>query len=70
MLKNKKTIGVLFSSRADCCLLQDFLIQKGYRVSILQPEKFIPQDLKDIDLIIAESSLARKLGFELLTLRK
>ena len=70
MLKNKKTIGLLFSSRADCRLLQDFLIQKDYRVSILQPEKFIPQDLEDINLIMAESSLARRFNSELLALKK
>jgi len=70
MLKNKKTIGLLFSSRTDCRLLQDFLIQKGYRVSILQPEKFIPQDLEDINLIMAESSLARRFNSELLVLKK
>jgi PAS domain S-box-containing protein/putative nucleotidyltransferase with HDIG domain len=70
MLKNKKTIGLLFSSRADCRLLQDFLIQKGYRVSILQPEKFIPQNLEDINLIMAESSLARRFNSELLALKK
>jgi len=70
MLKNKKTIGLLFSSRADCRLLQDFLIQKDYRVSILQPEKFIPQNLEDINLIMAESSLARRFNSELLALKK
>jgi len=70
MLTSKKTIGLLFSSWADRHLLQDFLIQKGYQVFIIQPEKIMQEDLANVNLIIAESSLARKFGSWLLGLKE
>lgn len=65
-----KTCGVLFFEEKGRLLLKDLLQEIGFQVKAPRPEGFEAKSWVDVNLIIVESSLARRFGPQLSDLKQ
>ncbi|MCS7240565.1 MAG: PAS domain S-box protein, partial [Candidatus Bipolaricaulota bacterium] len=63
------TIGILFSSAADRRLLREFLQEEGYLVFAPEPAEISALDFANVDLILVEAPLAKKMEEGLIDLK-
>ncbi len=69
MSGDRPTIAVLFSSEADRRLLTEFLSEEGFRAFAPPPGGISGSDLSNVDLIVVEAAVAKKLGQDLINLK-